>query len=99
MNHFSHSALISLLFTFFLVNCSTVEVYQYQYDSTLDEVFVKQGADFSRYTSVMVDQVSVWYPDEYAPSAENAAKAQENLARARTCFARPSVMPSPTGTR
>ncbi len=44
--------------------CSTVEVYQYHYDSTLDEVFAKQGVDFSRYTSVMIDPVSVWYPDE-----------------------------------
>ena len=86
MIRLSHAVMISLLFAFSLVNCSTVEVYQYQYDSTLDEVFVKQDVDFSRYTSVMIDQVSVWYPDEYAPSAENAGKAQANLAKAQDLF-------------
>ena len=68
------------------VNCSTVEVYQYKYDSILDEVFVKQGVDFSRYKTVMIDPVSVWYPDEYAPSPENLERANSNLAKAQDLF-------------
>ncbi len=86
MNRFSYIALLSLVFAFCSISCSTVEVYQYQYDSTLDEVFVKQDVDFSGYTSVMIDQVSVWYPDAYAPSPENAAKAQANLAKVQALF-------------
>jgi len=86
MNRFSYTTLLSLVFAYSLTGCSTVEVYQYQYDSTLDEVFVKQGVDFSRYTSVMIDPVSVWYPDEYAPAPENVEKAQANLARAQNLF-------------
>ena len=59
---------------------------QYQYDSTLDEVFVRQGTDFRPYTAVMVDPISVWYPDQFAPSPENTGKAQANLARAQDLF-------------
>lgn len=65
---------------------TTVKVYQYQYDATLDEVFVKQGVDLRRYDAVMIDPISVWYPDEFAPSPENAGKAKENLARAQDLF-------------
>jgi hypothetical protein len=87
MKSFSRLALITFLSTFALLSCSTtVEVYTYQYDSTLDEVFIKQGADFSKYNSVMIDQVSVWYPDAYAPSAENAKKVEANLAKAQELF-------------
>ncbi len=66
--------------------CTRVEVYQYQYDSKLDDVFIKQGVDFSHYTAVMIDEVSVWYPDEFAPSPENAEKAKSNLAKAQVLF-------------
>ena len=86
MNRFSHAVLMSVLFAVSLVSCSTIEVYQYQYDSTLDEVFVRQGADFSRYTSVMIDPISVWYPDEHAPAPENAGKVADNLAKAQVLF-------------
>lgn len=86
MNRLCRYTLISLSFAFSSISCTTVEVYKYQYDSTLDEVFVKQGVDFSRYTAVIVDQVSVWYPEEFAPSPENADMAQANLARAQDLF-------------
>jgi hypothetical protein len=68
------------------VSCSTVEVYQYQYDSTLDEVFIKQGADFSRYKTIMIDPVSVWYPDEFAPPPEKREILNANLAKAQNLF-------------
>ena len=87
MKRFSRAVLVSLFYTLFSVSCATtVEVYTYQYDSTLDEVFVKENVDFSRYTAIIVDQVSVWYPDEFAPSPENADKVQANLARAQDLF-------------
>ncbi|MFT5140827.1 MAG: hypothetical protein ACI9H8_000054 [Lysobacterales bacterium] len=87
MKSLSRTTLVLLLIAFALLNCrSTVEVYRYQYDTTLDRVFVKQGADFSKYNSVMVDQLSVWYPSEYEPSQENAALVQANLARAQGMF-------------
>jgi len=86
MNRNFGTFLISLLFAMISLSCTTVEVYQYQYDSTLDEVFIKQDVDFTRYNSLMIDQVSVWYPDAYSPSPENAAKVQENLAKAQDLF-------------
>ncbi len=86
MKRFSHAVLIGLLCAVPLISCSTIDVYQYQHDSTLDEVYVKQDADFSRYTSVMIDPISVWYPNNYAPSPELTDKAQNNLARAQVLF-------------
>ena len=87
MKRFSPTILSCILATFFLLSCSTTtKVYQYKYDSTLDEVFVKQGADFTQYTSVMVDQISVWYPDEYAPTPVNASHVERNLATAQSLF-------------
>jgi len=80
------TGLAVLLAALACTTCTTVHVYQYQYDSNLDEVFVKQGADFRPYTAVMVDPISVWYPDESAPSPENVGKAQANLARAQDLF-------------
>jgi len=66
--------------------CTSVEVYQYKYDTALDDVFIKENADFSGYDSVIIDDVSVWYPEEFAPSAENADKAQANLQKAQLLF-------------
>jgi hypothetical protein len=77
---------IAVLLAFTCVNCSTVEVYQYKNDSTLDDVFIKQGVDFSRYKTVMIDPVSVWYPDEFAPSPENLERVNSNLAKAQDLF-------------
>jgi len=37
-----------------LVACTTTNVYQYQYESRLDEVFIKSGVDFSQYKSVII---------------------------------------------
>ncbi|MFT5140132.1 MAG: hypothetical protein ACI9CB_001793 [Rhodothermales bacterium] len=87
MKSFSGPVLIALLSAIALLSCSTtVEVYKYQYNTTLDEVFIKQDADFNKYNSVMIDQVSVWYPDAYAPTAENAGKVEANLAKAQELF-------------
>jgi hypothetical protein len=65
---------------------SKVVVYEYQYDSILDEVFVAQDVDFTRYHSVIVDPISVWYPEKYTPSPENLRKVTENLDRAQYLF-------------
>ncbi|MEM1411973.1 MAG: DUF3313 family protein, partial [Pseudomonadota bacterium] len=63
-----------------------VEVFSYQYDSKLDEVFIKKDVDFSVYEAVIVDQIEVWYPTEAEPSPENRARAEANLERARSLF-------------
>ena len=47
---------------------------------------MKKGVDFSKYKSILIDAVSVWYPDASAPSLENAAKAKSNLARGQALF-------------
>jgi len=65
---------------------SSVEVYEYQNESRLDHVYLKKGVDFSGYKSILIDAVSVWYPDVSAPSPENAAKAKSNLARGQALF-------------
>jgi len=80
------ACLICFALAFAWGGCSTTTVYQYRYESRLDEVFVKQGVDFTRYQSVIIDDVNVWYPADHAPSPENAAKAQANLERARRLF-------------
>jgi hypothetical protein len=77
---------LSVLAALIVSACTTVEVYQYQYDSTLDEVFVKQGVDFSRYDTVMIDKVSVWYPDKYAPPPERLEAINANLEKAQDLF-------------
>jgi hypothetical protein len=87
MKNVNRTHVFGLLMAFLIVGCSsTVEVYQYQYDSTLDEVFVKQGVDFSQYKSVIIDQISVWYPDKYQPSPENLQAINENVDRAQYLF-------------
>ena len=87
MNIANRTKLISLLFAAVLAACSSnVIVYQYQYDSTLDEVFVKQGVDLSQYNAVIIDQISVWYPDKYQPTPENLQLITENLDRAQYMF-------------
>jgi hypothetical protein len=65
---------------------SAVNVYQYQYEASLDEVFIKQGVDFTRYRAVIIDDVSVWYPKRHAPTPDQVAQAREDLARAQRLF-------------
>jgi hypothetical protein len=86
MFKYHRSAFVSLLCAALVSGCSTVEVFQYQNESRLDHVFIKQGVDFSRYTAVMIDDINVWYPDEFAPSPENADRIRENLALAQDLF-------------
>lgn len=87
MNKLIYKAVLMLIGATLMISCSsTVNVYQYQYDSTLDEVFVKQGVDFSQYDSVLIDQISVWYPDRYQPTPENMQRITENLDRAQYMF-------------
>lgn len=64
--------------------CTSVEVYEYQNDSRADDVYLKQGVDFSRYDSVQIRAISVWYPNKAAHPDENVAA--ENLARAQNLF-------------
>ena len=86
MNKILISCLISMALVYSLSNCSTVDVFEYQNDSRLDEVYIKTGVDFSHYHSIMIDAISVWYPDQYSPSPENVEKARANLARAQDLF-------------
>ena len=57
-------ALCSMLSAF---GCARVEVFQDMQDARLDRVYLKQGADFSRYNAVLIDTVSVWYPPGLGP--------------------------------
>jgi hypothetical protein len=72
--------------TLLLMGCSSVEVFQYQSDSRLDHVFIKQGVDFTRYTAVIIDDINVWYPEEHRPSPENVEQARADLELAQDLF-------------
>lgn len=77
----------SILTTLLLLSAcaaSTVDVYEYQFDSRADEAYVKQGIDFSRYKSIQLRAISVWYPPEAASPDENVAR--RNLAKAQNLF-------------
>ena len=65
---------------------SKVEVFDYQPEARVDEAFIRQGADFSGYDAILIDSISVWYPNEAAPSPENADRAAANLERAENLF-------------
>ena len=65
---------------------SSVEVYEYQNESRVDHAYVKKGAEFSGYDSILIDPISVWYPDSGAPRQENVPKARSNLARGQELF-------------
>jgi hypothetical protein len=63
-----------------------IQVYEYKSDFLLDHVFVKKGADFSRYQSIIFDEVSVWYPKDDRPSPEKIASVRANLAMTQEIF-------------
>lgn len=84
-------AITAVLFGLLLVILATacarnISVYRYQYDSALDEVYFKNGVDFSRYMAVMIDDISVWRPSTHVLSPEDAKTARANLARAQDLF-------------
>lgn len=87
MNKPFKTVLIFVVLLLALTACSrTINVYRYQYDSTLDEVYLKDGVDFSRYSAVMIDGISVWRPSNHILSPEDAKTARANLARAQDLF-------------
>jgi len=55
-------------------------------DSSLDQAYVREGVDFSAYDALLLDAISVWYPEAAAPARENQPQAQANLARAQGLF-------------
>ncbi len=69
-----------------LVACTTTNVYQYQYESRLDEVFVKSGVDFTQYKSVIIGAVSVWYPNRSDEDGVDMIKVKANIAKAEKLF-------------
>ena len=69
-----------------LVACTTTNVYQYQYESRLDEVFVKSGVDFTQYKSVIVGEVSVWYPTQTDEAGVDMERIRANIAKAEKLF-------------
>jgi len=77
----SSSILMVLLF---LSACASVDVYEYQNDSRADDVYIKQGVDFSRYNSVQIRAISVWYPNDAAHPDENVSG--RNIAKAQNLF-------------
>ena len=64
--------------------CTTVDVYEYQNESRADVVYIKQGVDFSRYNSVQIRAISVWYPNDAAHPDENVSG--RNIAKAQNLF-------------
>lgn len=87
MNKMTTTALFGLLLLILATACArNINVYRYQYDSTLDEVYFKEGVDFSRYDAVMIDGISVWRPSAHVLSPEDAKIARANLARAQDLF-------------
>jgi len=87
MNFASKTLLTSLLAAALAFACThTVNVYRYQYDSTLDEVYFKEGVDFSKYHQIMIDDISVWRPSAHVLSKEDAVIARANLAKAQDLF-------------
>jgi len=86
-NKYNNFVITALFYTLiFNLDSQAAEVFEYQKDSRLDHVFLKKGVDFSRYKSVMIDAISVWYPTKSKPSNENAPKAKANLAEAQELF-------------
>ena len=87
MNKLVVTAILGLLSILSVPGCShSVHVYQYQYDATLDEVFIKQGVDLKRYKSILIDDISVWRPAAHVLSPEDANIARANLAKAQELF-------------
>jgi len=87
MSKFFAPITIGLCFAGLVFACShTVHVYNYKYDSVLDHVFIKKGVDFSRYQSIVIDDVSVWHPTENGPSPEKIASIQANLNKTQEIF-------------
>jgi hypothetical protein len=69
-----------------LVACTTTNVYQYQYESRLDEVFIKSSVDFSQYKSVIIGAVSVWYPNPTDEAGVDMNRVKANIAKAEKLF-------------
>ncbi len=69
-----------------LVACTTTNVYQYQYESRLDEVFVKSGVDFTQYKSVIIGAISVWYPTPADDAGVDMKRIRANIAKAEKLF-------------
>ncbi|NNE04330.1 MAG: DUF3313 family protein [Xanthomonadales bacterium] len=87
MNNKNLIVIAGLVLLSAVVACSgTINVYKYQYDTTLDEVYLKDGVDFGRYQSVMIDGISVWRPSAHVLSPEDAVTARANLAKAQDLF-------------
>ncbi len=86
-NRYNTFIITALFYTLiFNLNSQAAEVFEHQKDSRLDHVYLKKGVDFSRYKSVMIDAISVWYPTASKPSKENLPKAESNLAEAQELF-------------
>ncbi|NND45285.1 MAG: DUF3313 family protein [Xanthomonadales bacterium] len=87
MNTATRWIILALAGITLLAGCArTINVYRYQYDSVMDEVYLKQGVDFSGYTALMIDDISVWRPSAHLLSPEDAKLARANLARAQALF-------------
>jgi hypothetical protein len=86
-NRLMSAVVLSFTAVLVLTSCANkVQVYEYKFDSTLDEVFIKKGVSFDKYHTVMIDRVSVWYPTDYRPSGQNIEKARGNLSQAQDMF-------------
>ncbi len=81
-----HYCKLQILALFILSLSVSAGEFERRENPNLDFVYVRKGSDFSTYTSVMIDPISVWYPVDTAPPTEKKDEARENLSKAQTLF-------------
>ena len=71
-----------ILITAVLTGCTRtiVEAYDRPSETAISQAYVKRGADFSQYQSLMTDGLEIYYPEDGEPPA------QEDLDRIRSIF-------------
>ena len=76
------ASILTLVFAGLLVGCSTTEVVSYQRvaGSTVDEAYIKPGADFSRYTRLYAHPLEIYYREGAG------APTEDDLSRMRSIF-------------
>ena len=71
---------------FYMSACAThtTVIYDYQNDSRVDDAYIKRGVDFTKYKSIQIRTISVWYPNGVLHPDEDVSAA--NLIRAQDLF-------------
>jgi membrane peptidoglycan carboxypeptidase len=83
---FIRYSLISILIQFAISLSISADEFERRANPDLDFVYVKKDIDFSSYSSITIDPISVWFPIDKAPPTEKKSEAKENLSKAQTLF-------------